>query len=246
LCGAGLEAHPQYQEAKMRKSSLLPCIGYMALYSVAAAGQTTSDSPAEDAIALIQAATGSRADGFYARAEAQYKQSLVILEKMSGNQSADLTPALNGLAEVYFDERRYSDAESLTRRSASLVEAALGPDHPLVATSLHNLAAIYHAQGQYAKAEPLYLRALEIREAALGPKHPFVAATLVNLAELARARGDYNQAAARYARAVAIREEAFGLDDPRVVETRANYVAVLRKTRRKCFSSPNQDALTMR
>jgi hypothetical protein len=56
------------------------------------------------------------------------------------------------LAEVYFDERRYTDAESLTRRSASLAEAALGPDHPLVASSLHNLAAIYHAQGHYAKA----------------------------------------------------------------------------------------------
>jgi hypothetical protein len=73
-----------------------------------------------------------------------------------------------------------------------------------------------------------------------------VAATLVNLAELARARGDYNQAAACYARAVAIREEAYGIDDPRVVETRANYAAVLRKTRRKCVSSPSRDALTMR
>ena len=174
----------------MRKSSLFSYIACMAVYSAAAAGQAPSGSPTDQAFALIQAATESRADGFLSRAEGQYIQSLAILETISGPQSADLTPALNGLAAVYFDERRYTDAESLTRRSASLAEAALGPDHPLVATSLHNLAAIYHAQGHYAKAEPLYLRALEIREAALGPRHPFVAATLVNLAELARARGD--------------------------------------------------------
>jgi tetratricopeptide (TPR) repeat protein len=135
-------------------------------------GWRRGDPGADEAIALIQAATESRGIGFLSRAEVQYRQSLAILETISGPQSADLTPALNGLAEVYFDEQRYTDAESLTRRSASLAEAALGPDHPLVATSLHNLASIYHAQGQYAKAEPLYLRALEIREAALGSRHP--------------------------------------------------------------------------
>ena len=107
----------------MRKSPLLSYIACMAVYSAAAAGQAPPGSPTDQAIGLIQAATESRADGFYSRAEGQYRQSLAILETISGPRSADLTPALNGLAAVYFDERRYTDAESLTRRSASLAEA---------------------------------------------------------------------------------------------------------------------------
>ena len=137
-------------------------------------------------------------------------------------------------------------AREILDKASNDINTGLAKDPELQAQMMHVMGHVYESLGLYAKAEPLYLRALEIREAALGPRHPFVATTLVNLAELARARGDYNQAAARYARAAAIREEAFGIDDPRVVETRANYAAVLRKTRRKCVSSPSRDALAMR
>jgi tetratricopeptide (TPR) repeat protein len=123
---------------------------------------------------------------------------------------------LNGLAELYFEARRYTEAEAFSRRSAAVVEATLGAGHPLLATALHDLAAIYHVQGQYAKAEPLYYRALAIREKALGPNHPFVAATLADLAEMESAQGNYDRAAEHYARALRIRQDAFGMDDPRV------------------------------
>jgi len=152
-------------------------------------GAELPDTRAREAIALINNAKQNRAEGYFYRAEAQYRRALGIVEQISGAQSADLTPVLNGLAELYFDARRYTEAEAFARRSAAVVEASLGAEHPLMATALHDLAAIYQVQGQYAKAEPLYLRALAIREATLGPEHPFVAATLANLAELERARG---------------------------------------------------------
>jgi tetratricopeptide (TPR) repeat protein len=153
------------------------------------AGGEPPDTRAGEAIALIVSARQNRAEGYFYRAEAQYRRALAIVEQISGAESPDLTPALNGLAELYFEARRYTEAEAFARRSAEVVEGSLGAGHPLMATALHDLAAIYQVQGQYAKAEPLYLRALAIREATLGPEHPFVAATLANLAELERARG---------------------------------------------------------
>jgi tetratricopeptide (TPR) repeat protein len=88
---------------------------------------------------------------------------LTILEQTSGAASPDLTPALNGLAELYFYARRYTEAGALARRSAAVVEAGLGGGHPLLATAPQDLAAIYHVQGQYVQAEPLYYRALAVR-----------------------------------------------------------------------------------
>jgi tetratricopeptide (TPR) repeat protein len=155
------------------------------------AGGEPPDIQADEAITLIDNARQNRTEGYFYPAEAQYRRALAIVEQISGAQSPDLTPALNGLAELYFDARRYTEAEALARRSAAVVEASLGAGHSLMATALHNLAAIYHVQGQYAKAEPLYLRALAIREATPGPNHPFVAATLADLAELESAQGNY-------------------------------------------------------
>jgi tetratricopeptide (TPR) repeat protein len=152
------------------------------------------DTRVGDAIALINNARQNRTEGYFYRSEAQYLWALAIIEQTYGAQSPNLTPALNGLAELYFEAGRYTEAEALARRSAAVVEAGLGSDHPLLATALHDLAAIYHVQGQYDKAEPLYLRALAIRRNALGPNHPFVSATIANLAEMRRAQGKQAQA----------------------------------------------------
>jgi tetratricopeptide (TPR) repeat protein len=200
------------------------------------------DIQAGQAIALIHSARRNRTEGYIYRAEADYRHALAILEQTSGERSPDLIPALNGLAELYFDARRYTEAESLSRRSAELVEAALGDQHPLLATALQDLAAIYHVQGQYAKAEPLYYRALAIREKALGPNHPFVAVTLADLAEMESAQGNRERAVQHYARAVRIQEEAFGMYDPRVAETLAAYAAVLRKSCRHKHEAESAEA----
>lgn len=229
LCWIALAAEAGYGGEMLRT--------YFGLFLLAVPYGLPATEPAGmdagQALLLIHNARQNRADGYFYRAEAEYRQAIEIVDRTSGNDSADLTPALNGLAELYFEAGRYSEAEALAKRSAVVVEAGLGDQHPLLATALHDLAAIYHVQGQYAKAEPLYYQALAIREQALGPNHPFVAATLVDLAELESAQGNRELAAGHYARAVRIREEAFGADDPRVAQTLAGYAAVLRKTCRK-------------
>ncbi|MGA3076069.1 MAG: tetratricopeptide repeat protein [Bryobacteraceae bacterium] len=193
------------QEGKMRGMLLGLLLVSIPLHAM---GAESPDTQAREAIALIDNAKQNRANGYFYRAEAQYRRALAIVERISGAQSADLTPVLNGLAELYFDAGRYTEAEAFARRSAAVVEASFGAEHPLMATALHDLAAIYQVQGQYAKAEPLYLRALDIREKTLGPNHAFVGATLANLAELDRAWGRRDRAAAYSARAVRIRQQA--------------------------------------
>jgi tetratricopeptide (TPR) repeat protein len=158
-------------------------------------GAELPESQAREAIRLINQARQNRTDGYFYRAEAKYLRALGIVERISGAESADLTPALNGLAELYFDAGRYTEAEAFARRSAAVVEGSLGADHPLMATALNDLGAIYHVQGQYAKAEPLYRRALAIREKAFGPDHAFAIATRANLAELERVKGRRRAAA---------------------------------------------------
>jgi tetratricopeptide (TPR) repeat protein len=159
-------------------------------------GAELPETQAREAIALIVQARQNRMEGYLYRAEAQYRRALAIVEQISGAESPDLTPALNGLAELYFDAGRYTEAEAFARRSAAVVEGSLGGEHPLMATALNDLGAIYHVQGQFAKAEPLYRRALAIREKALGPDHAFAAATRGNLVQLERAKGRRERAAA--------------------------------------------------
>ncbi|HVN03180.1 MAG TPA: tetratricopeptide repeat protein [Bryobacteraceae bacterium] len=189
-----------------------------------------SGPQAEEALVLIDTARRCRAEKLNARSEALYRRAIAKIEAAAGPGTMDLIPALNGLAELYFDEQRYTESEALSLRSAALVEANLGDAHPLLATALQNLAAIYHVEEQYDKAGPLYLRALRIRERSLGPDHPFVAATLANLAALEGAQGNYGLAAEHYGRALKIQQAYFGEHDPQVAQTLAAYAAVLRKT----------------
>jgi len=210
---------------------------FLALIPIGMMAAELSSLSERQALDLITQARRERADGYFYRSEAKYKQALSILQSTAGPESPDLTPVLNGLAELYFDAKRYTEAEELSRRSAALVEKTLGPGHPLMATALHDLAATYHIQGQYAKAEPLYQQALAIREATLGPKHPFVAITLADLADLELGQGQFDRAAAHFARAVEIQQDAFGENDPRVARTLACYAVALCKSGHKHAAS---------
>lgn len=174
-----------------------------------------SGPQAEEALVLIDTARHCRAEKLNARAEALYRRAITKIEAAAGPDTVDLIPALNGLAELYFDEQRYTESEVLSVRSAALVTANLGDTHPLLATALQNLAAVYHVEGQYDKAGPLYLKALHIREQALGPEHPFVAAILANMAAMERARKNCRLAAEYRARALKIQQaSSSGAPDP--------------------------------
>ena len=84
------------------------------------------------------------------------------MEAALGSNDVRLASVLNGLANIYFSEHKFSKAETLYIKTLSLNEKALGPDHPDLAASLNNLANFYTHRGEFEKAEPLFMRALEI------------------------------------------------------------------------------------
>ena len=130
-----------------------------------------------------------------------------------------MATALNGMAVLYSDLKKYEQQEPLLLRARAIWEKAYGPHHPNVAQALGNLAALYRIQGRYDAAEPLELRALAIREAALGPDHPDVARSLVGIATLYREQRQYAQAEQFELRALEVRQKSLGMEHLRVAQS---------------------------
>lgn len=133
------------------------------------------------AILLRNLAGVYRRQELHRKSEVLAQRSISILESRFGPDDASLVPSLNTLAEVWFEERRYTEAERLLKRA--LVIGATNPDAHF-ATTLHDLAAIYQVEGKLAKADPLYQQALQIRNALMGPGNPYDTATLETSSEL--------------------------------------------------------------
>ena len=65
------------------------------------------------------------------------------------------------LAQLYLNQRRYSEAEALFLRVLETQERLLGRDDPKTLSSVGKLANYYSDQGRYGEAETLNKRALE-------------------------------------------------------------------------------------
>jgi len=97
-----------------------------------------------------------------------YKDILEQVPAEHGKAGNEYATALNNLAMIYHDTRRYEDAEPLYDEALSIRRRVLGADHPETATSLNKLAGLYRAQGRYVEAAPMVMDAVEIMERVLG------------------------------------------------------------------------------
>ena len=107
-------------------------------------------------------------------AEALFRRSLAIREQHFGDESVSVALALDNLASLLHEERRYAEAEPFARRSLAIREKAFGPEHLATSNSLNNLASLLDNLKRHDEAEPMLRRAVAIREAALGDRHPDV------------------------------------------------------------------------
>jgi len=82
-----------------------------------------------------------------------------------GPDSADLATALNNLARIYRDQKRYSEAEALYKRALSIREKTFGPQDESVAAVLRNYAILLRALERKDEAKLLDLRARKIEDA---------------------------------------------------------------------------------
>jgi serine/threonine protein kinase/tetratricopeptide (TPR) repeat protein len=87
-----------------------------------------AESALPDTLNLLGRIAGER--GQIGEAEALYRRSLAIDERISGMDSPYLVPGLGGLANLYRDQGRFADAEPLYRRALGIFEAARTPQDP--------------------------------------------------------------------------------------------------------------------
>ena len=161
-----------------------------------------------------------------------------LLGQLKVVNSPELAISLARIANLYFDQGRYSEAEPLYLRSLSICEQRLGADHPDTAGSLNNLASLYKSQGRYSEAEPLYLRSLLISERQLGADHPYTADRLNNLASLYKSQGRYSEAEPLYLRSLQIREQQLGADHPSTAGSLNNLAELYRSQGRYSEAEP--------
>jgi tetratricopeptide (TPR) repeat protein len=142
--------------------------------------------------------------GRYVDAEALFKESLAIQERILGPDHTDVAVALNFLSEIYYRQERYREAELPCRRALEIRQKALGPHHADVAFSLNNLGEIHRATNRYVSAARLFKQALAIFEMAPAHQPVHTASVLNNLAALYVTTGYFDEAAALYTKALEI------------------------------------------
>lgn len=130
------------------------------------------------------------AQSHYAQAETYLKRVIALLDSNTSDEVVNrkfLPTALDNLAVVYRNTKKFDQAEALYKRAIPLWEKLAGPEDSDTATSINNLAALYYYERKYAEAEPLFVRSLAIREKTLGVNHPEVINNANNLILVYRA-----------------------------------------------------------
>jgi tetratricopeptide (TPR) repeat protein len=120
------------------------------------------------------------AEGKPSEAEKLYLDARRILSNGDRTQSPELAVVLCGLADVYWETRRYADA---TRAAQTALDMLRGPGHDSqVGVALFLLGKIAISQHREADAEELVRRAVELWRISLGPDHPTYVSGLATLA----------------------------------------------------------------
>ena len=161
-----------------------------------------------------------------------------LLGQLKVVNSPELAASLARIANLYFDQGRYSEAEPLYLRSLHINQQQLGADHPDTATSLSNLALLYSSQERYSEAKSLYLRSLYINQQQLGADHPDTATSLNNLAGLYLSQGRYGEAEPLFLRSLEISEQQLGADHPDTATSLNNLAGLYRLQGRYSEAEP--------
>jgi tetratricopeptide (TPR) repeat protein len=114
-------------------------------------------------------------------AEEAYQRQLVLSEKVYGDQSPSVVPALQNLAMLSLAEKDFTAAEHFFNRSGDLNLKTYGENSQAVADTLRGLAHVYSVQQNFAKSESTLLRATKIYETMYGPEDSRVAIPLASL-----------------------------------------------------------------
>jgi tetratricopeptide (TPR) repeat protein len=124
-----------------------------------------------------------RAQGYYDKAERQYREALRLSEGVWEDENTWKLIYQSFLAEVYTDLEEYEKAEALLLEVLPIKQRTLGPEHAWTLRSVWGLGNNYLAQGKSDQAIRLYKETLAAVSRAKGPKHKNTLACMNNLAQ---------------------------------------------------------------
>jgi hypothetical protein len=113
-------------------------------------------------------------------------------KKKLGEDHPNTLISIEGLAFIFWNQRRRHEAEKLQVHVIESRKTKLGEDHPDTLTSMSNLALTFWSQGRWDEAEKLEMQVMAVRKNKLGKDH---ADTLASMAQLAFIRNSSGQRA---------------------------------------------------
>ncbi|MCX7605953.1 MAG: CHAT domain-containing protein [Bacteroidia bacterium] len=122
--------------------------------------------------------------GLVEKAEALYRQTILIFSQTIGPSHLYLAYPIGNLGSLQYDQGRYEEAYRSYSQALEIYKATFGPTHPEVASMLMNLANVYDEMQNPVLAESLYIEAYNMKKGSLGENHPECVRVLSNLANL--------------------------------------------------------------
>ena len=165
--------------------------------------------------------------GLYGSARRLYTSALVLFEQTQGENSADASSTMNGLALVLLDDGDYQAAERMYRRALAIRRRMLGDQHRDVARTLNGLGLVLCINGRGKDADAVLREALNIDRRT--PENLVgIGQTLNNLGRVRQDAGDAPSAEALHRESLALRTRLFGADHFEVSVSQVNLAIALR------------------
>ncbi len=140
------------------------------------------------------------------------KRALLIVEKVSGVESAEHTENMNNLGTALHRMGRFEDAKKCFEQTIIIDKKILGKEDPAVAIGHNNLGQVLIDMNVLDGAIIHLEKALEINIENFGNEHYLVASGHYNLGMALMAIGDFPRARAQLELALAKRKKNFGDD----------------------------------
>jgi Tfp pilus assembly protein PilF len=220
--GRGLEREPRI------RADLLTAMGQaytgLGLYksanqllAQARADQDSTSVPPESRVrTLIASASVLAGSDELAEARTLLQRALDISQAQLPADSALISDARDGLADVLTQLNMYGEAQRLCE-AALVVDRKRGPDgYETLSQTLDALAQALYGEGRLDEAEAPMREALALRVKYLGTRHALTAVSMNNLAVLLYQTGRYADAEAEWNEALPVYREVYGPQHPEV------------------------------
>ncbi len=152
--------------------------------------------------------------GDTARAEAQARRALKLLDEMSTADSTAAASARNALGVILAAQARFPEAQQEFEAALALRQKWLPANDSFIGETLNNLSFMYRRQGRMEEAKRMSLRAISILEC--HPPSSELGLAHNNLGSLLAVTDHLNEAEREFKEAIAIWQVVYGMDHPNI------------------------------